>query len=109
MKTAYSLALQVIGKADAPATMEAGGQEWPVLGMVELSEGYDVPLLDVPMMSDFKWQLTALEGRLKDREMYAKVFGEDVEAVIADLLQWLWEHLDQAAPRERQRFERMKA
>ncbi len=88
-------------------TMTIGGKRYPVTATIRSKMFGEVPLVDIPMMSDFKWQLTALEGRLKDPEGYAKTFGGDIEVVIANLRAWLQEHLDQATPWERQRFERL--
>lgn len=90
-------------------SMTIGGKEFLVIGTVKSEMFEEVPLVDIPMMSDFKWNLRGLEGRMEDPELYAKTFGEDVEAVIADLRQWLQEHLDQATEAERRRFERMAA
>lgn len=90
-------------------TMTICGVEYPVVGTVKDELFGTVPIVDIPMMSDFKWQLTSLEDRLADPEKCIKTFGEDVEAVIADLRQWLQEHLDQAMPWERRRFERLAA
>lgn len=105
--TLYGHALHQTGEMEAPADMEVNGMIFPVKAMVEIEEGVEVPLLDIRMMSDFTWQLGALEGRLADSEGYARVLGEDVAAVIASLRQWLRENLDQATEEERQRFERV--
>lgn len=107
--TLYGHALHPIGETEAPAAMEVNGMIFPVKAMVEIEEGVEVPLLDIRMMSDFTWQLGALEGRLADPEGYARVLGEDVAAVIAILRQWLRENLDQATAEERRRFERVAA
>lgn len=49
------------------------------------------------MISDYKWQLQALQSRLDDPEMYRTGLGEDVEAVIAQLRKWLEEHRGKGA------------
>lgn len=78
-------------------TMEIGGRAFPVVGYVDReSTGEKVPLVDIPMMSDYKWQLTSLQSRLDHPEWYATI-GEDVEATIAQLRRWLEEHSEQAA------------
>ena len=77
-------------------TMEIGGRTYPVVGYVAReSTGQKVPLVDIPQMSDYKWQLQALQDRLEHPEKYLAL-GEDVEAVIASLRQWLKEHSGEA-------------
>ena len=77
-------------------TMEIGGRTFPVVGYVAReSTGETVPLVDIPMMSDYKWQLTSLQSRLDHPEWYAAI-GEDVEATIAQLRRWLEEHSEEA-------------
>lgn len=51
--------------------------------------GQTVPVVET--MPDYKWQLVCLNSRLRDPERY-RAGGEDVEAVIAKLRQWLQEH-----------------
>lgn len=51
--------------------------------------GQAVPVIET--ISDYKWQLDCLNSRLKNPEKYREG-GEDVEAVIAKLRQWLQEH-----------------
>lgn len=103
--TLYGKHLQVIGETEAPAFMEVNGQYFPVAAMVRLAPGVEKPLLDIPQMSDFSWQLGALEDRLKDPDGYAQRLGEDVDAKIAHLRQWLREHISQSTPAERMRFQ----
>ena len=77
-------------------TMEIGGRTFPIVGYVKRkSNGQVVPLVDIPMMSDYKWQLQALQDRLEYPEKYRHT-GEDVEAVIAQLRQWLAAHSEEA-------------
>lgn len=64
--------------------MNIGGRDYPVIGYVSTRETGTVPLVDIPMMSDYKWDLECLESRKKHPEVYRKM-GEDVEAVIAKL------------------------
>lgn len=91
------------------STTTISGNEFSVIGMIKDEELGEIPLVDIHLMSDFKWQLTSLEDRLADPEKYIKTLGEDVEAVIADLRQWLWWHLDQATEAEWRRFKRVAA
>ena len=66
------------------------GQDYPVTARVKMQGGLNVPLVDLPMMSDQRWQVMALEDRLAHREKYED--SEEVDSVIADLRKWLAEH-----------------
>lgn len=48
------------------------------------------PLANIPMMSDYKWQLSCLNDRLEHPEEYEGT--EDVQQTIAELRKWLAEH-----------------
>lgn len=62
----------------------------PVRGYAALpGSGQTVPVIET--MPDYKWQLECLNSRLRDPERY-RAGGEDVEAVIKKLRQWLQEH-----------------
>lgn len=74
-------------------TYTVSGQEFPVIGFVN-NGGHPVPLVDIPSMSDYKYQLMCLQSRLEDPEMYRNVLGEDVEAEIERLKKWLMENAD---------------
>ncbi len=70
---------------------------YPVVGYVDIVTGdpdlpmlNSVPLVDIPMMSDYRWQLGALQSRLEHPELYEG--KEDVSATIEHLRQWLKEH-----------------
>ena len=64
----------------------AGGREWNVTGW-EAIEGVGVfPILDIPQVSDYKWQLDALESRLRHPEYYAE---EDLPAAVERLKAYL--------------------
>lgn len=52
-----------------------------------------IPLLDIPFMSDYKWQLNCLKDRLEHPEKYEKT--EDVAAAIKRLENWLAENVPQ--------------
>lgn len=78
------------GKRYKKAVCEVNGQKVPVKRMVMSPlAGKKVPLLDMPMMSDIKWQRMALENRLRSPEPYEKYLNEDVPAVIRKLEAWL--------------------
>lgn len=34
------------------------GQDYDVIGTIEIREGVEVPILDIPLMSDAEWQRT---------------------------------------------------
>lgn len=66
------------------------GKEYPVSAHVKFQGGGSVPLVDLPMMSDYRWQQGCLESRLRHPEVYAKF--ENVEETVARLRQWLADH-----------------
>lgn len=43
------------------------GKDYPVIGQVETSGGVSVPLVDVPMMDDEKWQREAARKHRGER------------------------------------------
>lgn len=72
-------------------TCEISGQVYPILaGVWSKTAGEYVPLVDLPVISDFQWQVKALEHRLTHRENYEG--REDVDGVIAYLRKWLVDH-----------------
>lgn len=52
-----------------------------------------LPFINIPLMSDFKWQYMALQDRLQHPEKYREI-GEDVEAAINRLKRWLTVHIE---------------
>lgn len=52
-----------------------------------------VPVIELKMMSDYKWQLRYLQSRLQHPELYD---GEEVQQTTAKLVQWLKEHSTEA-------------
>ena len=46
--------------------MNVNGFDFPVICEVEVSAGVAVPLLDIPMMSDEKWQQSARENAVRN-------------------------------------------
>ncbi len=52
--------------------------------------GETIPIVDIPMMSDYKWQEECLKSRLEHPERYEK--SEDVQAVIEKIKRWLADH-----------------
>lgn len=82
-------------------TMKIGSREYPVAGYVTTKQTGTVPLVDIPMMSDYKWQLRSLRSRMENPERYQEAFDEDVEAVIIRLRKWLKIHSAEATPAER--------
>lgn len=67
-----------------------GGKSYPVTGYLSVDGMPTVPLVDIPMMTDYQWQLFALESRLQHPENYAPF--EDVAETVANLRQWLKEN-----------------
>lgn len=78
-------------------TMSIGSRVHPIIGEVQSKRYGVVPLVDAPMMADYKWQKIGLEDRLQHPEVYRDILGEDVEAVCAQLSRWLEEHKEGAA------------
>ena len=76
-------------------TMKIGERSFPVAGYVTDEAMGTVPLVDLPMMGDYRWQLKSLQDRLEAPEKY-RAIGEDVEAVISDLRRWLKGHSEGA-------------
>lgn len=75
-------------------TYSIKGKEYPVKGYYE-NGGQLVPLVDIKMQSDYKWQYDCLMDRLEHPEKYT-VLGEDVQATIERLKQWLIENRHKA-------------
>lgn len=81
-------------------TYTINGKAYPVSGFVrdrggallKSPSGDPIPVVDIPMMSDVKWQRRALEERLRYPENYARFLGEDVPAVCDKLRAWLSEN-----------------
>lgn len=62
----------------------------PVKANVESKKCGIVSLVDVPMMSDYKWQLLCLKDRMEHPEKYDKT--ENVAETIANIIKWLSEN-----------------
>lgn len=75
-------------------TYSIGGREYKVKEYIkmktETGEQFFVPELDIPMVSDYKWQLNCLKSRLEHPEYYETT--ENVPEVIERLKAWLSEH-----------------
>lgn len=74
---------------------EVGGKEYPITDFVqatvkETGEKLFIPVVDIPMMSDYKWQLLALNDRLNHPEKYEST--ENVKETVINLYKWLREH-----------------
>lgn len=80
------------------------GKDFYIIGYVSTDARYKgkrvdkntpgaVPLLDIKMMSDFKWQYLSLMSRIENPEHY-KDIDEDVSAVIERIKQWIREHIE---------------
>ena len=76
---------------EASETYNINGQDFPIVGYYKVN-GQTVPLVDIPPMSDYKWQLDCLNDRIKNREIYETLLHEDVDAEIEKLKKWLAEH-----------------
>ena len=67
-----------------------GEKSYPVTGYLSVAGMPTVPLVDIPMMTDYQWQLSCLKSRLQHPEVYAQF--ENVEETVAKLHQWLKEN-----------------
>lgn len=54
------------------------------------STGETIPIVDIPMMSDYQWQLNCLKSRMEHPELYEAT--EDVQKTTEQLQQWLLVH-----------------
>ena len=66
------------------------GTVYPVTEHSELPSGKLVPVVDMPMTTDKKWQRSALQSRMQHPAYYAG--SEDVQKAIEHLQAWLSEH-----------------
>lgn len=87
-----------ITPAPEGTTYTVAGKEFPIIGYTDF-KGKAVPLVDIPMMSDYKWQYNCLMDRIEDPEKYAAT-GEDVMAKIEHLKKWLVENRHKANPND---------
>ncbi len=63
-------------------TYEIAGHDFPVTAHFDWY-GQEIPLVDIPQVSEVKWHKMCLESRLKHPELYRD--NEDVDAMIEDL------------------------
>lgn len=72
-------------------TVEICGMEYAVVDEIRV-RGTDIhiPVPDIRMMTDYKWQEMCLNDRLEHPEIYEDT--EDVEATIQRLKNWLENH-----------------
>lgn len=87
-------------------TYKIGEKEYPVVGHARIVDKGNVigtvPIVDFPMMSDYKWQLNCLKGRLEHPECYADL--ENAEEIIAKLRRWLEDNKEKATEKELKEF-----
>ena len=57
---------------------KVNGQDYKVIGQVEMSNGNVVPLLDIPMMSDERWNELVQQQAIK---YYIRENGEEPESL----------------------------
>lgn len=64
---------------------------YPTVGYLNIqSTGEEIPILDIPLMSDYEWQQKCLQDRRNHPEKYTDI--EDVNATITRIENWLAEH-----------------
>ena len=80
-----------------PNSYNLGDKEFKVEGYIKADnsapDSQFIPLLNIPFMSDYNWQLNCLKDRLEHPEKYEKT--EDVTAAINRLKNWLAENIPQ--------------
>ena len=86
-------------------SVEVFGKKYPVIDHVvrtleTTGDSIRLPVVDIPMMSDYKWQLNGLKSRLEHPEYYEPI--EDVKQTIENLRCWLRENKHLATPQEQQ-------
>lgn len=79
--------------APAGTVYSVDGKNYPVTEFM-IQGSIEIPVVDIPAMSDYRWQEMALRDRIEHPEKYR--FTEDVDATIADLRQWLKDNRDKA-------------
>lgn len=80
-----------------PKTYAIAGTDYPVIQMTNKAPDgtklkKPVPLVDIPMMSDYRWQQMALEDRIAHPEKYPE---EDLTVTVPRLRRWLEEHSEE--------------
>jgi len=66
---------------------EIGGKPYPTTGFHAIRGVGVFPVVDIPLFSDYRWQLDALESRLRHPEQYEAF--EDVAATVESLKVYL--------------------
>ena len=65
--------------------------KYPIIGCIDVTDNgkkiSETQIIDMPSMSDYKWQLDCLKDRIEHPEVYEKI--EDVQAAITQLQKWL--------------------
>ena len=62
-----------------------------IIGYIQIeSTGEEIPVLDIPTMSDYEWQQKCLQDRREHPEKYNGI--EDVKTTIIRIENWLAEH-----------------
>ncbi len=71
-------------------TYKIDEREYAVIGAETVVGVGTFPVVDIPLMSDYKWQLDCLKSRLQHPERYAE--DEDLPAVIERIRTYLEEN-----------------
>ena len=88
--------------ADSQEIYEIAGRSYPVKGKAKYGDTY-LPIVDIHLMSDYRWQLDCLKGRLKNPGLYRSV-DPDVNERILQLIKWLYDNEANATPEELEEF-----
>ncbi len=68
-------------------TYKIGGKAYPVTGCRAIEGVGTFPVVDIPLVSDYKWHVDCLKDRIEHPERYADT--EDVAAVIENIKMYL--------------------
>lgn len=98
--------------SNAENTYNLFGEDYPIRGQIGLKDNKDnivghIPIVDIPMASDYKWQLGCLKSRLDNPDVYSDI-DDNVYDTICRLKNWLEEHKTQATVKELCEFETLK-
>lgn len=73
-------------------TVNICGKEYPIDGMLRIKNlNMEIPIADMPMMSDYDYQRMCYEDRINNPEKYIGI-DEDVNATTERLKKWLESH-----------------
>ncbi len=81
-------------KAKANNFYSVGGKPFPIIGHIAVRENHkeetvSLPIVDIPYLPDYRWQMDSLRDRLEHPDAYP---DEDVHKMIEQIQNWLASH-----------------